>query len=203
MKAIVLTTVSFTTLLAAGCTDSGAGSQPLETAALSADEIAGLRFSREEEKLARDVYGVMEASGPIFQNIQASEQRHFDAIGGLLGTYGLEDPSAGLPAGAFANPDLAALYPELVQRGAAGGTNALGVGCTIEELDLRDLATLQATVVHSDLAVVYDSLALGSRNHLRAFYGNLVASGGSYTPIYIDQATFDSIVTSPKEHGGH
>ncbi len=193
------TTLPLLALVGVGCTDT----DPPSVSPLSSEEIAGLRFSREEEKLARDVYGDLTASGPIFSNIQTSEQRHFDAIGGLLVAYGLDDPAEGLTAGEFTDPDLAALYQELVQRGAPGGLSALGVGCTIEELDLHDLATAQMTVAHPDLATVYDNLALGSRNHLRAFYGNLTAGGGSYTPIWLDQATFDAIVTTPKEQGGN
>lgn len=196
------TTLPLLALIDVGCTDATppAAAPPGD---LSSAEIAGLRFSREEEKLARDVYGVLTASGPIFSNIQASEQRHFDAIGGLLVTYDLDDPAEGLDAGEFQDPQLATLYQELARRGAPGGLDAIGVGCTIEDLDLHDLATAQLTVTHPDLATVYDNLARGSRNHLRAFYSKLVDGGGSYTPTWIDQATFDEIVTTPKEPGGN
>lgn len=199
MQALGLTTL-LAVLAGAGCADPVTDTPPKAGSELSADETAGLRFTREEEKLARDVYGIMTASGPIFDNIQASEQQHFDAIGGLLVTYGLEDPSAGLGPGQFQDPVLQTLYQELVARGAPGGVAALEVGCAIEELDLRDLGDALAEVTHSDITEVYDNLALGSRNHLRAFYGNLTAAGGSYVPIYIDQATFDSIVSTPGEH---
>ena len=202
MKALALTSCSLMAVLA-GCATDDNMSHPGDATALSAGEIAGLRYTREEEKLARDVYAVMPASGQMFANIGASEQRHFDAIGALLVTYAIEDPAAGRGPGSFLDPTLAALYPDLVQRGTPGGTSALVVGCTIEDLDLHDLATAQTTVTHADVTAVYDNLALGSRNHLRAFYSNLIASGGSYTPAYIDQATFDAIVTSPHEQGSN
>ncbi len=200
MQALRLTTLSLVTLAGAGCTDSDSNAPPAPSE-LSANETAGLVFTREEEKLARDVYSVMTASGPIFDNIQNSEQQHFDAIGGLLVTYGLEDPSAGLGFGEFQDGALQTLYQELLAHGAPGGVAALEVGCTIEELDLRDLDHALSNVEHADIAAVYDNLARGSRNHLRAFYGNLTAAGGSYAPIYIDQATFDAIVTTPREQG--
>jgi hypothetical protein len=197
------TTLPLLALVGCSDTDPSTVADAPGVSALSSEEIAGLQFSREEEKLARDVYGVLTATGPIFSNIQASEQRHFDAIGGLLVAYDLADPAEGRSAGEFQDPELATLYEELVQRGAPGGLDALGVGCTIEELDLHDLAIAQTTVEHPDLDTVYDNLALGSRNHLRAFYSKLIADGGSYTPIWLEQTTFDAIVTSPKEQGGN
>lgn len=218
MRILGITAVSLLTFV--GCVDSQdadpsteqpaptdpAPSQPTTpdgpAAALSDDEAATLRFVREEEKLARDVYGALADYGQVFANIQASEQRHFDTMGELIVTYGLEDPAAGTAPGEFTNPDLQALYDELVTRGAPDRLAALGVGCAIEELDIRDLDDAIAATTHADIATAYENLMLGSRNHLRAFYGQLTTSGGSYTPIYIDQVTFDAIVSSPKEQGG-
>ncbi|MEZ4234007.1 MAG: DUF2202 domain-containing protein [Polyangiaceae bacterium] len=169
---------------------------------LSAAERADLLFTREEEKLARDVYGALADGRPIFDNIGSSEQRHFDAIGDLLVTYDLEDPAAGLKPGEFSNPELQKLYDDLVAQGGVSGDAALEVGCLIEELDINDLDGTLANTTHADIQNVYENLQRGSRNHLRAFYGNLTAGGGDYTPVHIDQATFDQIVNSEKEMGG-
>ncbi len=174
---------------------------PAGGGALSAAETARLVFTREEEKLARDTYAALAASGQEFVNIGASEQRHFDAIGGLLTSYQVADPAAGRAAGSFADPTLQALYDALVAQGQPGRAAALGVGCTVEDLDLRDLDRALAETDHADIAQVYSELARGSRNHLRSFYGQITAAGGAYTPQYIDQATFDAIVTSPHETG--
>ncbi|MDK2464101.1 MAG: DUF2202 domain-containing protein, partial [Candidatus Korarchaeota archaeon] len=53
---------------------------------LAEEEIQGLLYMREEEKLARDVYLTLyEKWGlPIFQNIARSEQTHMDAVKTLL-----------------------------------------------------------------------------------------------------------------------
>ncbi len=169
---------------------------------LSDAERTRLAFTREEEKLARDVYIALDAYGLPFTNIQISEQRHFDAVGSLLVTYGLPDPAAGRGVGELTDPDLQALYVDLVGRGSPSLMAALTVGLVIEDLDLRDLAVAIEETSHPDIALVYDNLSRGSRNHLRAFYGQLVAVGGSYTPQYIDQATFDAIVSSARERGG-
>ncbi|MBK7078198.1 MAG: DUF2202 domain-containing protein [Myxococcales bacterium] len=186
----------------AGCGDGNDASPDGAGAALSAREQSDLRHMREEEKLARDVYDALDPNGQPFVNVQDSEQRHFDAIGGLLVTYGIDDPAAGNGVGVFTDAGLQALHDDLVARGAPSQVAALGVGCAIEELDLHDLDVARAASDHADVIAVYDNLALGSRNHLRAYFDTLTAAGGGYTPVAIDQATFDAIVTSPREQGG-
>ncbi len=47
---------------------------------LSQAEIDGLLFTREEEKLARDVYAALDGYGNPFVNIRGSEQSHMDAV---------------------------------------------------------------------------------------------------------------------------
>jgi len=212
MRVLGFVTLALVAVL--GCTDSDDGSPdgtdvpvpdtpaPPSDGALSAREKADLLFMREEEKLARDVYDALDVYGQPFANVQTSEQRHFDAMGALIVTYGLDDPAAGKGIGELTDPDLQALYGELVARGMPSQQAALQVGCAIEELDLRDLEVAKAATTHADIVAAYDNLMLGSRNHLRAYYGQLVAVGGMYTPIYIDQAAFDAVVTSPREQGG-
>ena len=110
---------------------------PVATSELSDDEIDGLLYMREEEKLAHDVYQVLyEKWGlTIFDNIATSEQRHTDAIKTLLDSYGLTDPAAGRDVGEFSDPALQALYDQLVEQGSQSLEDALLVGASIEEID--------------------------------------------------------------------
>lgn len=196
-------------LVAAGCSAQGkpegaAGEDdPVDVVdgELSQAEVDSLRFLREEEKLARDVYRALDAFGNPFVNIQGSEQQHFDSVGDLLERYDIPDPAAGREEGSFENGQLQTLYGSLVEEGSAEQAAALVVGCRIEELDIRDLEAAKGSTEHEDILAVYDSLLLGSRNHLRAFHGKLQSSGGTYVPQFIDQATFDAIVGSPHERG--
>ena len=75
---------------------------------------------REEEKLARDVYTIFSGywGGPIFNRIANAEQRHMDAVLGLLNRYGVPDPMANTGAGHFTDKNLISLYKTLVQKGA-------------------------------------------------------------------------------------
>lgn len=180
---------------------SAAACAPADDGVASADEAAMLPSLREEEKLAHDVYVALDAQAPQFANIAASEQTHTDAVRTLLERYNLADPAAGRAAGSFAGPAFMALYTQLVTAGQRSTVEALRVGVEIEELDLHDLAEMQPKADHSDVANTLSNLARGSRNHLRAFWSQLTAAGGTYTPRHLDEATFRAIVTSPQETG--
>ena len=144
---------------------------------LSAAEKEGLLEMREEEKLARDVYLTLGEKWkvPIFGNIADSEQRHTDAIKGLLDKYGLADPAAGNGIGEFTDPKFATLYEQLVAQGMQSLEEALKVGVAIEELDIADIKSLLIDVEHDDIRRVYENLLAGSYNHLRAFQSLLGA----------------------------
>ena len=64
------------------------------TSELDYTEIDHLRFTRDEEKMARDVYRVLyeKWGNLIFANIIESEQAHMDAMANLIAFYGLDDP---------------------------------------------------------------------------------------------------------------
>ena len=134
-----------------------------------ADDAAAIAFMREEEKLARDVYTVLGAEWglPTFTNIAASEQQHMDAVATLIDRAGITDPAADTAVGEFRDPDLQALYDELVVRGLASLEDALQVGVLIEETDIADLAARASD--DATVQAVWDRLTAGSENHLRAF----------------------------------
>ena len=170
---------------------------------VDAEEQADLTYMREEEKLARDVYRAMDDlwGMRVFRNISQAEQRHMDAIAQLLQKYGIDDPVGDNADGEFVNDGLQALYHQLVAQGSESLNEALTVGATIEDLDLDDLATDLARTDNEDIQTVYQNLAKGSRNHMRAFVSLLEANGLSYTPQYISQAEYDEIISSAKERG--
>lgn len=159
------------------------------TAALSREEIAGILFMREEEKLARDAYLTLAElwSIPIFDNIAASESSHMAAVATLISAYGLDDPAAGKAQGEFTDPSLQSLYDELVAQGEGSLVEALRVGAIIEEMDILDLESRIAATENEDILRVCGNLLRGSHNHLRAFVSNLERRTGEvYQPLYLD-----------------
>lgn len=172
---------------------------------LSQAESDALIYMREEEKLAHDVYATLAEQWqlPIFQNIANSETTHTEAIKVLLDRYSLTDPAVENALGVFTNATLQTLYDQLVTEGEQSLTAALHVGATIEDLDISDLQQRLAQTDNRDIALVFDNLTRGSRNHLRAFVRTLEQqTGESYQPQYLDPATYADIINSEMERGG-
>ena len=166
-------------------------------------DTAGLLYMREEEKLARDVYDYLyeKWNTIIFDNISNSEQIHMDRVLDLINLYGLEDPA--LPeAGAFTNEDLQNLYNDLIAIGDSSLIYALIVGATIEEVDIIDLQNYFSITEDENIQCLYGNLMKGSRNHLRAYYHKLEWMGVTYTPQFLSDDDFYSIVNAPHEIGG-
>lgn len=176
--------------------------QPVELS-----EVNSLHFIREEEKLAHDVYSVFyqKYEQRIFNNISASEEKHYNAVGCLLERYELSDPSEGKGLGVFTNETLQELYDDLTARGDVNLEEALRVGALIEEVDIQDLQDdILENVDNEDIELIYSNLMRGSRNHLRAFVGQLKNIGVSYEPVVLPPDEYQSIIDGPMEHGsGH
>jgi len=137
---------------------------------LTGDELKWLQHMREEEKLARDVYKVLyeKWNFVVFQNIMASEENHFTAIGTLLTRYGAAAPALS-SAGAYSDPALNVLYSQLLTKGMESAQAALEVGAAIEKLDIADLGDAMKAALKLAIKRVYSNLMNGSYNHLHAF----------------------------------
>ncbi len=170
---------------------------------LSDAEVEELIKMRQEEKLARDVYLTLyEKWGlRIFSNIAQSEQSHMDAVKTLLDKYGLEDPVADDVVGVYKDSTFTELYNTFVEKGNLSLVDALKVGATIEDLDIKDLEDEIAQTDNQDIRTVFQNLMKGSRNHLRSFYKLILLNGATYEPQYLSQEEFDAIVNSPMERG--
>lgn len=166
-------------------------------------EKQDLIFLREEEKLARDVYlyAFEKYQEQIFYNISQSEQQHMNSVLYLLNKYNLEDPAIEA-LGIFSNQDLQQLYTQLAAQVDISLIEALKVGATIEDLDIKDIAEFESNTQNIDILNVYSSLTCGSRNHLRGFVFELDLNGISYTPQFISVEEYNEIIDSEKERCG-
>lgn len=173
------------------------------TEQLSSEEVDKLLFMREEEKLARDVYLTLHEKwkNPVFIRISRSEQAHMDAMALLLSEFQLDDPVVDDTIGVFTDPELAQMYQDLVEKGQQSMLDALYVGGLIEEVDIEDI---QHGIDETDnplIISVYENLLKGSRNHLRAFVGQIESRGMEYEPQVLEEAAVFEIVDSPVERG--
>ncbi|NTW24614.1 MAG: DUF2202 domain-containing protein [Lentimicrobium sp.] len=176
-------------------------SMPLEP--LSETEIDALTHMREEEFLAHDVYMKLAETYTIriFTNISGSELQHTNAVARILQKYNLPDPGLEHQAGIFVNQELQGLYNALIAQGQQSQVDALTVGATIEDLDIKDLMDLTEVIDNQDINFVFANLTKGSRNHLRAFSAQLKKAGVIYTPQFISAALYQLIISSPHERG--
>jgi hypothetical protein len=167
------------------------------TFVLNETEIYHLKFIREEEKMARDVYRVLfETWGnPIFANIEESEQAHMDAMANLLAFYGIDDPVTSDVAGAFTDESIAGLYSDLVELGSQSEIDALLVGSYIEEYDILDIWRAFDETAEERIQKVYQNLYEGSYNHLDAFvYVYELVADESYIPVLLSDDDYEYVM---------
>jgi hypothetical protein len=138
--------------------------------AITSTDAANILFLKQEEKLARDVYQALyEKWGhTTFANIKVSEQRHMDAVDGLIARYRLTDPTPP-EAGQFTYTELQELYAQLIAKGELSLKDALEVGVLIEDLDIEDIQEMLDATTVSVIRRVLTNLQNGSYNHLAAF----------------------------------
>lgn len=191
MKALI-TTLSLCMLCILSFTQC-AKDTGIETFTLSEQEADNLKYLREEELLAGDVYEYL--SGlypvPVFSNISKSEDVHTERVKMLLDRYNIEDPAINHTAGTFQNQELQELYNSLIEKGSVSLDSAIVTGLMIEEKDILDLQIALDTVIESpDVQAVYLALKRGSTNHLRAFYGHAESRELDYIPRFLDEQAF-------------
>jgi hypothetical protein len=168
---------------------------------LTQAEIDDLKFLREEEKLARDVYlfSFNKYQVSIFDNISQSEQKHMNSVLNLMNKYGIQD-SASSEIGVFNNPDLQSLYTSLTTQSTISLVEALKVGATIEDLDINDIDVFIGNTTKSDLLNVYDNLTCGSKNHIRSYTSQLTSNNVTYEPQFISIQYYTTILN--ESNGG-
>jgi hypothetical protein len=171
--------------------------------ALTNADIEGLKFMREEEKMTRDVYQTLDRQWNVrsFSNIAEAEQRHMNRVKMVMESYGVVDPVVNDQVGVFTNPQLSAMYVQLVKRGQTSRQEALKVGALIEETDIKDLRDRLNATADPQLKNLYNNLLQGSYNHLQAFVRQIERQGGSYIPQVLSQQEVKAILDRGQSRG--
>ncbi|WP_338733517.1 DUF2202 domain-containing protein [Mangrovimonas cancribranchiae] len=194
---IITVSMSF---LSACSSDDDANSRNFNTnQPLTETDKDALLFMLEEEKLARDTYVYLNNEWSIsqFDNIKDSEQMHMNAVENLLTQYNVAYTI--LPMGEFEDEILQDLYNQFIIDGTISQANALQIGATIEDLDIVDLEDYINATSNTNLIRVFEKLQCGSRNHLRSFVSVIENAGDTYTPQYLSQEDYNSIIAGSHE----
>lgn len=143
---------------------------------LTATQAADLSFTRDEERMALDLYtlfadewelpgrGVGRNSVTIFSNISDSELIHTTAVLAKLKTYCLPDPAWHMDDGEYIDEHHAIqdMYDDWEAQGLTSLDEALQVGIELEQKDIDDLEALIAKENPADIEQVYVNLCEGS-----------------------------------------
>ncbi len=202
MKKTIILAFALTLVVTSSCSDNE-NDADIPEVTLSQQEIDDLKFIREEEKLARDVYLFsFDLYGEtIFNSISNSEQQHMNQLLVLLNRYQIEDP-ASTERGVFSNQFLQDLYNSLIAQANISLIEALKVGATIEDVDIKDIDDFEDRTENTIILGVYDKLKCGSRNHLRNYISQLTLNNVDYSPQFISLEEFTEIITSTTESCG-
>ena len=161
-------------LLAGGMavSQASASTTTASTSATDSGVASALSFSREEERMARDLYAALadkyDGARP-FSMITNSEDRHFDAVGTLIERYAVADPATGKAVGKYSIPAIQDLYDGWLAEGTTSLEDAYRVGVELEQRDIADLNTSIAADLPADVDTVFGQLLKGSQNHLAAY----------------------------------
>ena len=80
----------------------------------------------------------------------------------LIIPNGIEDPVKTEEVGVFTNPDIQALYDQLIETGSASVQDAVTIGLMIEDMDIFDLEEVIANVDDETVKEVMGHLQDGS-----------------------------------------
>ena len=92
-----------------------------------------------------------------------------DAVAAVLKTYNFYNPAAVRAPGVFRDATLQKLYNDLIAKGSVSPAAAIGVGVSIEELDIKDLKKMLTSKMPADMKLMMENLLKASYNHLAAF----------------------------------
>ncbi len=185
----------------AACGSDGSDGSDGSGQAGSTEVAADLKFLREEEKLARDVYLTLYEVWQLkpHQNIALAEQTHTDRVKDSLAALTISDPVVDDTVGTFVDPSLAKLYEALTTQGKTSEVASLRVAASVEELDLRDLEVMKSHATNPAILSMYEALQCGSRNHLRSFTSNLAQRGETYEAVYLGAEAVQAILAAGQE----
>lgn len=168
------------------------------TQVMTDKEKATILRMREEEKMARDVYQLLNEKWDqqVFSHISESEIYHMSQMKLWVDKSDLTDPVTQNhdKRGIFSDQSLQKLYNELTTSGIQSKEAAFRAGAKVEETDILDLKKALAETGNTGLQSTYKYLIHASENHLRAFVRNLKAMNVDYKPVLMDEKEFGEIM---------
>jgi hypothetical protein len=164
---------------------------------MSADESAGVLYTYEGQRLARDLHSVLGElwQAPIFEDAESDSDLAVQAAALLLPRAGVTPPPQ--HPGSYTDPQLSELYVELTSEGSASMVSALEASATLEELNIIDIQTQLSKTDKADLQLVYRHLIEAGGHELWSFTRGIERFGGQpYQPRYLTPEGYADILAT-------
>lgn len=161
-------------------------SQPL----LTTEEIDGIKYIRESEKLSRDIYSTFYDTWEleVFNNLYLIEKTHSKAMKNTLIKYDIKDSIEEDTVGDFPSPYFQRLYDDFIKKGDKSFYEAIYIAATIEEMAIYDLKEYKAKIENKEISKLFLNLEYGSIGNLRKLNNELETFGMTYEARYITPA---------------
>lgn len=128
---------------------------------LSGQELEGLVFLTEKQKLHRDFYLTTfdNTKNKLFEQLYLSDQQSMDLISAVLAKYGEEKSILNLGVGDFILADIQHEYDESIQSNAKGLDQILATAIQMEKNMSNDIQMYMDQVVgNDDIILLYNDL---------------------------------------------
>ena len=173
----------------------------IQQASLNDTERQDILYLQESEKLERDLYAKFAqqyTSIPVFADLAQASEVYMKADDVILQRYAITDPEQAA-LGKFTNQKLQNLYTTWANDGSTSAIAALRAAAKSEDMHIADLMAAIGRTDNNDLNFIYRQQLAFSRNNLRTLVQWITAFGGAYTPTYITQDYYNTLVNSPVE----
>lgn len=157
-----------------------------------------------EEKMAYDLYGEFYERWQlnVFSDVQQREARHVWCVEVIMNKY-----SAAVSAGdkkiLYHDKETENLYNELSVKGCISDLSALEAAAYLKEKFISDLRTRALNVNDGYLLKVIFLLEKAAQSHFKAFVKSIRLSDSDYTPVFLTEGEFSSIMSVDKTVAGN
>jgi len=201
-QAAATTVVTPAVTIASSSTDSLQTTfRSLPQASLNDTEKADIVLLQEEGKLVYDLntaFSTQHPDVPVFLSIATAGKNYMIADDVILERYNIPNPEKDA-AGKFYNQKLQIAYDNGVNAGSMSVMNALLADAALADMHIADLSAAMARTDNPDLQFFYQKELTFTQNNLRALVQWINAYGGVYTPTYLTQSSYNSIISTPAE----
>lgn len=136
---------------------------------LTGQELEGLLYMAEKQKLQRDVYaGMYERTySPIFNELYLADRNNFELVSGIIESYGQKNPVLNKGVGDFKRVEIQAIYDEFNSTTFSNQIELLNFAVKMEHGTATEIRAFMSEVNgNEDISQLYTELLSGLYDQL-------------------------------------